>query len=383
MPEIVWLHVVANLLIAAAYFSIPLALWNFARKRPDIPFNKVFILFALFITLCGLTHVFGIMVLWWPAYGIEGLVMLATGIVSCLTAVFVWRIMPMALTLPSLKELLDANNQLNASYEEIEEKVRERTAELERMNNELTLARQKADEGSQAKTEFLTNMSHEIRTPMNAVIGITDLLQRSQPLTEQQREFIATLRMSGTALLALINDLLDIEKIETQTSELEEIPVRLDTIVEETVRVMQLRAAEKQLSFSAQHECKNYTFLGDPNRLRQVLMNLCSNAIKFTEKGGVTVHTICSEPDKLGVVDVTITVADTGIGIAPENQGRVFEKFMQADTSISRRYGGTGLGLSIVKTLVERMSGSVDLESTPNIGTRVIVTLPLRVTAEA
>ncbi len=385
LPEIVWLHVAANALIAAAYFSIPLALWRFAYKRPDMPFHSMFILFAMFITLCGLTHVFGILVLWWPAYGIEGLLMLTTGIVSGMVAIFVWRILPTALTLPSPSSLQAINRRLEESQADIERQVRERTAQLEKTNAELREAREKAEEASKAKSEFLANMSHEIRTPMNAVVGIADLLQRSEPLTSKQHEFISTLQMSAESLLALINDLLDIEKIETHNVELEEIPFSILTVIEETVQVMQLRAREKNLSFNFTDNCpelRGREHYGDPSRLRQVLLNLGSNAVKFTEYGGVTLGIACETTEGLGIDRITLTVQDTGIGIPPEKHAQVFEKFMQADTSISRKYGGTGLGLSIVRRLVELMGGRIDLTSVPGDGTCFTVVVPLKVVSE-
>lgn len=381
MPELIWAHIIGNLLIAFAYFSIPLALWYFARKRPDMPFRKLLILFATFITLCGLTHVFGTLVFWWPAYGYEAALMLLTGLVSATTAVLVWRLLPSALTIPSPQALQEINTRLSDVNAETERQVRERTAALEASNRKLSTARRKADKASAAKSEFLANMSHEIRTPMNAVVGIADLLSRSEPLTPKQQEFISTLQASAESLLALINDLLDIEKIEHNQIELEHIPFRVAHVAEDVVHIMHLRAQEKGLGFTfhdhsglsvhAQH-------VGDPNRLRQVLMNLSSNAVKFTDYGSVTLTLECAPaPDHTESDLLVLRVKDTGIGIAPDQQARVFEKFTQADSSISRKYGGTGLGLSIVKQLVELMGGNIRLESEPGEGSQFIVSLPL------
>jgi signal transduction histidine kinase/ActR/RegA family two-component response regulator len=379
LPEIVWLHVAADALIALAYFSIPLALWHFARRRPDMPFTKVFLLFATFITLCGITHVMGIVVLWLPAYGLQGLLMLLTGLVSGATALFVWRLMPTALTLPSPAELQEINRQLNASYEEIEEKVRARTAELEEANYALEQAKIHADEASQAKSEFLANMSHEIRTPMNVVVGITNLLKKSQPLSPKQQEFVETLDASAQSLLGLINDLLDIAKIESQAVIYEQVPFAPVTIIEEIVTLLHVRAREKGLGLRADglDALRGQRFMGDPHRLHQIVLNLCSNAIKFTEQGWVMIHLRCEPGLDDAHGELVIEVRDTGIGIAPEQQQKVFEKFTQADASISRRYGGTGLGLSIVNHLVTGLGGSIALQSAMGSGSVFTVTLPV------
>ena len=380
LPEIVWLHVIANSLIAVAYFSIPIALWRFAKIRPDIPFRRVFLLFATFITLCGMTHVFGIIVLWLPIYGIEGLVMLTTAIASVSTAIFVWRILPSAVTLPSPSQLQIMNAQLNASNEETERKVRERTHELEITNNELMEARRKADEASLAKSEFLANMSHEIRTPMNVVLGLSNILATSEPLTSKQKEFIATLRTSADTLLTLIDDLLDISKIETESVELEEIPFSIVQVIEESATIMKVRAQEKGLTFNIETAVKGAgggAYLGDPNRLRQIMLNLCSNAIKFTKHGGVSIMLKCEKTDDSAIEKVTVSVKDTGIGIPEDKQETIFDKFVQADSSTSRKYGGSGLGLAITKNLVELMNGSLKVESRVGAGTEFTVTIPL------
>ncbi|MDB5491391.1 MAG: hypothetical protein JWO78_1240 [Micavibrio sp.] len=380
LPEIVWLHVIADLLIALSYFSIPLALWVFARKRPDMPFNNVLILFATFITLCGLTHVFGIIVLWHPFYGIEGLLMLLTGIVSSVTAVSVWRMMPMALTLPSPSQLQEINQKLSASYDEIERKVQDRTLELQMTNVELREAMAQADAASQAKTEFLTNMSHEIRTPMNAIMGLTSLLSMSSPLTSRQAEFIKTLQVSSKAMLSVIDDLLDIGRIEARTVILERIPFNVWQVVMETYRIMQVRAKEKNLTFtidSDNRDLETLVFSGDPARLRQILMNVLSNAIKFTDMGSVNIRLGCTEAGHKNLRNITIVVTDTGIGIAPAKTDLIFEKFVQADLSTNRKYGGTGLGLTITRALVELMQGRITVTSTPGRGSAFTITLPL------
>lgn len=253
--------------------------------------------------------------------------------------------------------------------------------QIKELEQELVEARDKAEAASVAKSEFLANMSHEIRTPMNAVVGLANLLSLSKPLTPKQHEFVKTLQLSADALLSLINDLLDIAKIESRSVELERTPFRLDQLMEGITSIMAVRAKEKDLAFSFEGECaKGRTYLGDPTRIRQVIMNLCSNAVKFTEAGGVQVGIECLPHNVNPEAEVLcITVEDTGIGIAPEKQATVFEKFVQADSSITRKYGGSGLGLAITKTLTEIMGGQIKLQSEPGKGSKFTICLPLLV----
>ncbi len=245
---------------------------------------------------------------------------------------------------------------------------------------ELIDAKEYAEAASVAKSEFLANMSHEIRTPMNAVIGLANILAVSQPLTQKQREFIKTLQLSADALLALINDLLDIAKIEARTVELENVPFSLPKLIEEVVSMMGVRVKEKGLQLSIDSSSADANiYLGDPLRLRQIIINLCSNAVKFTELGKIEITVKC-EKTKLPDTDaIRVIVKDTGIGIAQNKIDTIFHKFMQADSSINRKYGGTGLGLAITKTLVELMAGSITVESETGKGSAFTVHIPLKV----
>jgi PAS domain S-box-containing protein len=241
-------------------------------------------------------------------------------------------------------------------------------------------ARNAAEAANIAKTEFLANMSHEIRTPMNAIIGLSTILSKSQPLTQRQTDYIRTLSMSADSLLALINDLLDIAKIEARTVELEHIPFSLTRLMQEVASMMAVSVRDKGLTFTGNAECvEERMFIGDPTRLRQIIVNLCSNAIKFTDQGGVHVGITCHPSDVPESELICIAVTDSGIGIAPEKMETIFQKFVQADTSINRKYGGTGLGLAITKTLTEIMGGSISVKSEVGKGSVFEVSIPLKI----
>ena len=240
-------------------------------------------------------------------------------------------------------------------------------------------ARNAAEAANIAKTEFLANMSHEIRTPMNAIIGLSTILASSQPLTDRQREFIRTLQTSADSLLVLINDLLDIAKIEARSVELEYIPFSLGQMVQEVISMMSVAAREKRLDFTGDTTAIGRRLhVGDPTRLRQVIVNLCGNAIKFTDQGFVRLS-VTAEPLDDDRDMVVIRVADSGIGIPADKVDGIFNKFVQADASINRKYGGTGLGLAITRTLTEIMGGTITLDTTPNQGSVFEVRVPLTV----
>ena len=259
--------------------------------------------------------------------------------------------------------VLDPSGNLNGAFTSFED-----VTQLEDAKVELRKSKEAADDANRAKSEFLANMSHEIRTPMNSILGFTDVMRRGMEEGIQQRkDYLNTIHASGQHLLNLINDILDLSKIESGRLELELKQCSPHKILSEVVSVMTVKAREKGISldFSSEGGLPE-SILTDPTRLRQLVTNLVGNAIKFTEEGGVKVVARLLKPQ--GRPRLAIDVMDSGIGMAPETLKRVFDPFVQADASVTRRFGGTGLGLAISKRFSEALGGSIAVKSAPGRG---------------
>ncbi|MGS2721483.1 ATP-binding protein [Paraglaciecola aestuariivivens] len=344
LPSILWVNVISDLLIAIAYFSIPVLLIVVVNKRKDIKFKGIFLLFAAFILMCGISHLFAIYTVWNGSYGWHGISKLITAIVSVLT---VW-----------------------ALFINREALVRIPTA------YQLELALEEAKEANQAKRNFLACMSHEIRTPINGVMGMLNLTINNETDPEQAKK-LSIAKKSAESLLAIINDIIDFSKVEAGKLEIEKVPFNISEMLADTVKGFSFCYHDKNVDLLLDaREVETDFIVGDPGRIRQILNNLISNAVKFTDAGEIKVVAKVNQANS-GGYELSCQVQDTGIGIEKDKLGMLFNPFSQADTSTTRKYGGTGLGLAICNQLTQLMGGNLEVSSEPNKGSIFSFVIPV------
>jgi signal transduction histidine kinase/DNA-binding NarL/FixJ family response regulator len=366
LPWLVGIHAVSDVLIFVAYSAIPVAIWIFLRRRRDLELWHLAVLFSAFILLCGLTHLIQAITLWLPVYEFQGWVKVVTAVVSVTTAVLIFPLIPKALAIPSPNQLQAVNAGLK----------REITSHLETFQA-LECAKERAEKANQAKSAFLSNMSHELRTPLNAVLGFAQIMNNAPDITEQQMENLAIITRSGEHLLSLINNILDVSKIESGRVLLEESPSELHQIVQEMRSMMFAKAKEKGIRFTVEQSLDFPRYVNvDSGKLRQILINLIGNAIKFTETGGVILQAGVATWGARRSARVRFEVKDNGPGIRAEDMGRLFQPFEQLKNQQTTETG-TGLGLTICKQYVKLMGGEIGVTSEVGMGSVFFFEIPV------
>jgi len=342
--KLLTLHAVSDGLIGLSFVVIAAALtYLVIRARREIPFSPIFLAFGLFILACAATHFVEIVTLWRPAYWLSGAVKAITAIAAVTTAAFMPRVVRVV-----IKTMRDA-----------------RAAEDQRVR----LAA--ATEANEAKSAFMATMSHELRTPLNAIVGYVDLLDAevAGPINLDQRGFISRLRTSASHLLELITQVLEFERISTGRERAFMERVDISKLLSDAAALVAPIAAQKRIRLITEVPT-GLTFVTDATKVRQIVLNLLSNAVKYTEEGGVTLRA------KIGASSLVVEVSDTGVGISPDDQQRIFDPFWQADRSLTRKVGGTGLGLSIAERFARVVDGSLLVESSLGRGTTFYLKVP-------
>jgi signal transduction histidine kinase/FixJ family two-component response regulator len=375
-----WFYISSDLAIWSAYMVIPYFLMRFLIQKKGIPMPNLLWYFSGFILLCGLTHLMDAAIFWLPVYRLHGLVKFFTAVFSWATIIALFRYFPLLMELKTGKEFNAELQQKIEIQEELQKSNANLAQEIEvrkKIEIELNEAREIAEESNQLKNSFLANMSHEIRTPMNSIIGFTELLQKVN-LGKRQYEFVKTIKSSTDSLLTIINDILDLSKIEAGMINFEEKPLSIESVLNSVKAILAQKAKEKniELTFVCDNDVPKF-LLGDSNRIAQIIMNLTSNAIKFTNEGSVQVQ-VKVFTFKAEQCSILFTFKDAGIGISESMMEPVFDRFRQAEEHTERRYSDTGLGLCIVKQLVELQGGTISVKSIFNEGSLFSVTIPFR-----
>jgi signal transduction histidine kinase/CheY-like chemotaxis protein len=386
MPALLWLHVLSDALIGLAYLTIPITLVYFVRRRRDLPFHWIFLLFGLFIVSCGATHWLGIWTVWNPDYWVSGAVKVMTAAASLLTAVALVPLVPRALALPTTSQLQLANEslarevqmrreaeaELRRTHAQLEDRVLERTQELSRAQAEAEVLRREAEQANQLKDQFLAKVSHELRTPLQSTMGWAEVLAHSPSGDEKARIAAERIAHNVRAQARLIDDLLDISRILSGKLGLDLQRASPAAVIERAISMLAPAAARVGVALRSDAvQLGEETIITDPVRLEQVLWNLISNAIQASSTGQVVDIGASRDDGRL-----RITVTDQGRGIEPEELRTIFEPFRQGRGSNSHR--GLGLGLAIARSIVILLGGEVIASSDgAGRGARLLVELPL------
>jgi signal transduction histidine kinase/ActR/RegA family two-component response regulator len=371
MPALLWLHVISDALIGLAYVSIPITLWMFVRKRADLPFSWIFVLFGLFIVSCGVTHFMGIWTIWRPDYWLDGSLKAFTAAVSVLTAISLVMLVPKALALPTVERMRQTNEALQAevaarriaeeelrrAHAELERRVHERTCELAQAKGTAEAARADAESANRLKDQFLARVSHELRTPLQSTISWAQVLARKQLDPAQARGAIERLIHNVRAQARLIDDLLDISRILSGNLRLELVHADPAAIVERAIDVVRPAAQARNVTIDWTIDLAGTRITTDPTRLEQVIWNLLNNAVQASADGGRVALAARASGGRLH-----LRVQDWGHGIDPATLPRMFEPFQRGAYEASG-HRGLGLGLAITRSIVMLLGGEVSARS--------------------
>lgn len=404
-PDLIRIEVAADIAIAIAYYSIPIALLYLVRKRADISFRGVFVLFALFILACGTTHLLDVVTVWQPHHAAQAVMKAVTALLSVGVAAYLWPLMPSLLALPSPSQLKAANDRLEAEIAQREKTLDDLSAEIaarrqaerelrvnrarlaqrvEEQTAELRVAKDAAERANQSKSEFLANMSHELRTPLHGILSFARLgAERTvAPETEKLNRYYTNIETSGKRLLLLLDDLLDLSKLEAGRMRMDFGDENIADLIAMAVDTFSSLAGEHGIVLQSHILTANGSVQCDRHRLLQVLNNLISNAIKFSPSGSVidiAVHDLMArgQPGVPGG-GLILDVRDEGIGIPDAELEAVFDKFIQSSKTQTTS-GGTGLGLAICREIVAAHGGSIVALNNPTVGATFRVVLPRQV----
>ena len=352
IPSLLWMHVVSDALIGIAYLGISLILYLLVRSI-RLPFSPVFVAFGLFIGLCGITHFMKIWTVWNPDYFLDGLIKIATAAASVATAIGLVYVRPQIIGMVTAARLSE-----------------ERRIKLERAHAELEALYLKVKELDELKTQFFANVSHELRTPLALILGPVERMRDDANLTVEQRRGLDSIKRNGDSLLRQVNELLDVTKLEAGQMQLHYARLDLQPWVRRIAARFEIAAEQRGLQLQLAAE-DGLVAEVDPDMLERILINLLSNAFKFTPSGGTVDVAVAREGDQL-----MLSVSDNGPGIQDGDQDLIFERFRQADGSVTRKHGGSGLGLAIVRDLVSLHGGTVQAGRAPAGGARFVVRLP-------
>lgn len=354
LPSLLWLQVGTNALIAASYVAIAITLAYLVRRGKYLPFKGTALAFGAFIISCGITHLMDIYVIWYPAYWVDGAIRAITAIASVGTAIILPRLVPQAIALARGAKA-----------------ARERGIELESAVDDLGRLYEKAKELDQVKTQFFANVSHELRTPLALILGPCEKLLAADNLSDAQRHDVDVMQRNARTVLKHVNDLLEIAKLEGGKLEPQYARVDVAALVRLTAAQFDALAKERQIDYRIDTPEQLFAEV-DPDKFQRILLNLLSNAFKFTPAPGVVRCSMQLEsPGR-----IRLQVADSGAGIQPAQRRKVFERFSQLEGGSTRRFGGTGLGLTIVKDFVELQRGEIEVADAPERGALFTVTMP-------